>query len=71
MFAFLTLLETFSSVLLYWFPPYYSLKLAFLLYLFLPHTKGATFVYDQFLAPFLRRQFPEPPAGSAAPPVRV
>lgn len=56
-FAFLSLMETFSAVILTWFPLYYALKLAFLVFLFLPQTKGAEFIYSNFLGPSLRSRF--------------
>ncbi|KAG6511436.1 hypothetical protein ZIOFF_029504 [Zingiber officinale] len=37
----------------YWLPFYYGAKLGAFLYLWHPRTKGATFVYETFLAPFI------------------
>lgn len=47
------LIEVFVHHLLYWIPFYFAFKLGFLCWLFLPNTMGATFIYAQFLEPFL------------------
>lgn len=49
------MIEIFTDFLLYWIPFYYAFKLAFLLWLFLPQTKGAKFLYDSFLKDFLKK----------------
>jgi len=54
-FAFLQIVEVFVDVLLYWIPFYYAFKLAFLLWLMLPQTKGAMFLYDAFLKDFMKK----------------
>jgi len=41
--------------LVVWIPFYYPMKLVFLLYLFLPRTRGANRVYHMFVSPFLKR----------------
>lgn len=40
--------------LLYWIPFYYAFKMAFLLWAMLPQTRGAKFLYDNFLKDFLK-----------------
>uniref|UniRef100_A0AAV1T3D9 Receptor expression-enhancing protein n=1 Tax=Peronospora matthiolae TaxID=2874970 RepID=A0AAV1T3D9_9STRA len=50
------LVEVFADFLLYWIPFYYAFKLGFLLWLFMPSTLGASFLYLHFLAPFLKSQ---------------
>jgi receptor expression-enhancing protein 5/6 len=54
-FAFFSIMETFVDLLLYWIPFYYAFKLAFLLWAMLPQTKGAKFVYDNFLKDLLKK----------------
>lgn len=54
-FAFFNILEVFIDWLLYWIPFYYAFKLAFLLWLMLPQTKGASFIYESFLKDFLKK----------------
>jgi receptor expression-enhancing protein 5/6 len=55
-FSLFQLLEVFQDILVYWIPFYFAFKLAFLLWLMLPQTKGATFMYDAFLKDFLKKQ---------------
>jgi receptor expression-enhancing protein 5/6 len=55
LFAFFNIIEVFVDLLLYWIPFYFAFKLAFLLWLMLPQTKGATFMYDAFLKDFLKK----------------
>ncbi|TDH70105.1 hypothetical protein CCR75_009088 [Bremia lactucae] len=50
------LVEIFVDFLLYWIPFYYAFKLGFLLWLFMPSTLGASFLFMHFLAPFLKSQ---------------
>jgi receptor expression-enhancing protein 5/6 len=52
-FGFMSILEYFSDLILYWIPFYYLFKSAFILWLALPHTKGAEVVYGKVLKPFL------------------
>ena len=40
---------------MYWIPFYYAFKLAFLLWAMLPQTRGAMFLYDNFLKDFLKK----------------
>jgi len=54
-YAFFSIIEVFTSILLYWIPFYYAFKLAFLLWAMLPQTKGAKFLYDTFLKDFLKK----------------
>jgi len=51
-FAFFSVIEYFSFALLYYFPFYYIIKLAILMWLFLPTTQGALFVYGRLIKPF-------------------
>ena len=53
-YAFCNCIEAFASVLVLWFPFYYSAKFGFLLYLFLPQTRGALFLYDNFVRQLLK-----------------
>jgi len=53
-FSSFVLLEAMIDYLLFWVPLYYLLKLVFLLWLFLPMTRGATVVYTNVIAPLLR-----------------
>ncbi|KAL0543320.1 hypothetical protein IC582_018412 [Cucumis melo] len=48
-----SLVEAFSDKLLSWFPVYYHLKFAFLVWLQLPATDGAKKLYTSHLRPFL------------------
>ncbi|GAB4853924.1 hypothetical protein Ancab_018133 [Ancistrocladus abbreviatus] len=47
--------ELFSDKLLYWFPLYYHLKFAFLVWLQLPSANGARQIYMAHLRPFFSR----------------
>ncbi|KAI9478657.1 MAG: TB2/DP1, HVA22 family-domain-containing protein [Benjaminiella poitrasii] len=51
--GFVQMIEYFSDILLYWFPFYYTFKTIFILWLILPQFRGAQFVYERFLRPFL------------------
>ncbi|KAG6617791.1 uncharacterized protein IUM83_09497 [Phytophthora cinnamomi] len=55
-YACFNIVEIFADFLLYWIPFYYAFKLGFLLWLFMPSTLGASFLYMHFLAPFLKSQ---------------
>ncbi|EQC32621.1 hypothetical protein SDRG_09934 [Saprolegnia diclina VS20] len=48
------IVEVFVDYLLFWVPFYYAFKLGFLVWLFLPSTQGATFIFTHFLQPFLK-----------------
>jgi len=52
-FAFFTLLEVFVEYILYFVPFYFALKLAFIVWLQLPQTRGAEYVYNHIVMPFL------------------
>jgi receptor expression-enhancing protein 5/6 len=54
-FGFFSVIETFSDFLLYWIPFYYAFKLAFLLWMMLPQTMGARFLYETFLKNLLKK----------------
>ncbi|XP_042383645.1 putative HVA22-like protein g [Zingiber officinale] len=53
LFGLLRELGVFADILFSWLPFYYGAKLGAFLYLWHPRTKGATFVYETFLAPFI------------------
>jgi len=55
-FAFLTVFESIISAV-YWFPFYYTFKFAFLLWLSLPQTQGASIVFRSFIQPVFARYF--------------
>ncbi|SCU79079.1 LAMI_0A07228g1_1 [Lachancea mirantina] len=50
-FAFLSVVEFWSKAILYWIPFYWFMKTVVLLYLALPQTKGASYVYNMILMP--------------------
>jgi len=52
-FSAFSLLETFSDLLAEYFPMYYAFKFAFLIWLSAPTTRGAEFVYNNVVRPFL------------------
>ncbi|KAG0197875.1 ER membrane protein DP1/Yop1 [Mortierella sp. GBA30] len=52
-YGFVSILESFTDVLLYWFPFYFFLKTVFLLWLMIPSFNGAAIVYSRILRPFL------------------
>ncbi|KAJ3310338.1 hypothetical protein HDV04_005089 [Boothiomyces sp. JEL0838] len=52
-FGFFNLIEFFSDILLFWLPFYYFFKAAIILWLVLPQTMGANFVYSKIIRPFL------------------
>eukprot|EP00745_Piridium_sociabile_P011177 TRINITY_DN180021_c0_g1_i1.p1 TRINITY_DN180021_c0_g1~~TRINITY_DN180021_c0_g1_i1.p1 ORF type:complete len:192 (-),score=16.33 TRINITY_DN180021_c0_g1_i1:87-662(-) len=54
-YGFFSLVEVFGDYILFWVPFYWMLKLIFLVYLFLPQTKGAIQMYNQFIRPFLMK----------------
>ncbi|KAG6890357.1 hypothetical protein C0992_002081 [Termitomyces sp. T32_za158] len=47
-------IELLAEWLLAWIPLYYTIKSIFLLYLVLPQTQGATYIYTAHLRPFFR-----------------
>jgi len=54
-FAFFTLIESFTDFFLFWIPFYYFVKICFLTWCFLPQTQGARFLYRGMIEPFLDR----------------
>ncbi|KAF9207974.1 Receptor expression-enhancing protein 5, partial [Haplosporangium sp. Z 27] len=52
-YGFVSILESFTDILLYWFPFYFFLKTVFLLWLMIPSFNGAVTVYTRILRPFL------------------
>lgn len=50
-----TLAEMITDKLIHWFPLYYHMKFAFLVWLQLPSANGATQLYMNYLRPFLLR----------------
>uniref|UniRef100_UPI00398E7E55 receptor expression-enhancing protein 3 isoform X2 n=1 Tax=Pristiophorus japonicus TaxID=55135 RepID=UPI00398E7E55 len=52
-FALYTVLETFADLTVSWFPLYYELKVAFVIWLLSPYTRGASLLYRKFLHPLL------------------
>lgn len=50
-----TLLESFSNFLELWIPFYHLVKVAFLLWCFLPQTRGALYIYHHAIEPVLVR----------------
>uniref|UniRef100_A0A0E0M3U6 HVA22-like protein n=1 Tax=Oryza punctata TaxID=4537 RepID=A0A0E0M3U6_ORYPU len=53
--AFLTTLETITDFTVSWLPMYGEAKLALVLYLWYPKTRGAKHVYESYLQPLLAR----------------
>lgn len=52
-FAVYTVTETVADQTVAWFPLYYELKVAFVIWLLSPRTKGASLIYRKFLHPLL------------------
>ncbi|XP_030641889.1 receptor expression-enhancing protein 3a isoform X2 [Chanos chanos] len=52
-FALYTVVETITDLSLSWFPLYYELKVAFVIWLLSPYTRGASLIYRKFLHPLL------------------
>uniref|UniRef100_A0A8D1V6F3 Receptor expression-enhancing protein n=1 Tax=Sus scrofa TaxID=9823 RepID=A0A8D1V6F3_PIG len=52
-FALYTVIETVADQTVAWFPLYYELKIAFVIWLLSPYTKGASLIYRKFLHPLL------------------
>ncbi|RLN91432.1 hypothetical protein BBJ28_00018973 [Nothophytophthora sp. Chile5] len=53
-----TSLETVASPLLSWLPGYYMAKMAFLMWMMLPKTKGAMIMYRKVVFPYLKKYEP-------------
>ncbi|MBZ3880333.1 Receptor expression-enhancing protein 4 [Sciurus carolinensis] len=54
-FAIFMAAETFTDIFISWFPFYYEIKMAFVLWLLSPYTKGASLLYRKFVHPSLSR----------------
>ncbi|XP_063077976.1 receptor expression-enhancing protein 3 isoform X1 [Engraulis encrasicolus] len=52
-FALYTVLETIADLTVSWFPLYYELKIAFVIWLLSPYTRGASLIYRKILHPLL------------------
>ncbi|KAG0358406.1 Receptor expression-enhancing protein 5 [Gamsiella multidivaricata] len=52
-YGFVAVIESFTDILLYWFPFYFFLKTIFLLWLMVPPFNGAALIYVRILRPFL------------------
>ncbi|KAF9983028.1 ER membrane protein DP1/Yop1 [Modicella reniformis] len=52
-YGFVSILESFTDTLLYWFPFYFLIKTIFLLWLMIPAFNGAVTIYNRILRPFL------------------
>lgn len=50
-YASFTVVESFVEIILFWFPFYYSFKFGFLIWMFLPNTQGAKFLFSNFVRP--------------------
>ncbi|GAA5970689.1 hypothetical protein JCM8115_005996 [Rhodotorula mucilaginosa] len=58
-FSSFSFVESFSRVLVAWFPYYYVFKTVFILYLILPSTRGAIVIHDKLFKPvFNQRKTP-------------
>lgn len=54
-FALLNCVEFFSDLIVGWFPIYWLIKCAFMVYLYLPMTRGAQQLYVRFIRPFVQK----------------
>ncbi|KAF7247200.1 Receptor expression-enhancing protein 3 [Varanus komodoensis] len=52
-FALYTVTEAVTDLMISWFPLYYELKIAFVIWLLSPYTRGASLIYRKFLHPLL------------------
>ncbi|CAM8980130.1 unnamed protein product [Rhodiola kirilowii] len=57
--AALTVGERIGDTFISWMPMYSEAKLAFIVYLWFPKTKGTTYVYSSFFRPYLAKHEPE------------
>ncbi|XP_029459687.1 receptor expression-enhancing protein 4 isoform X2 [Rhinatrema bivittatum] len=55
-FALFMTIETFTDIFISWFPFYYEMKMAFVIWLLSPYTKGASVLYRKFIHPTLSRK---------------
>lgn len=61
-FAFLNVIEFWSKAILYWIPFYWFIKTLLLVYLALPQTSGAKYVYNAILEPVTSKYIKVPQA---------
>lgn len=54
-YAIFNIVETFSDVILFWLPFYYSFKFGFLIWLFLPNVRGAQYLYTHVILPAFQK----------------
>lgn len=55
-FAIFTTIETVTDLVLSWFPFYFELKIAFVIWLLSPYTKGSSVLYRKFVHPTLSKK---------------
>ncbi|NWS08092.1 REEP4 protein, partial [Motacilla alba] len=55
-FALFMAAETFTDLLISWLPFYYEVKMAFVIWLLSPYTRGASLLYRRFVHPALARR---------------
>uniref|UniRef100_A0A8C6N711 Receptor expression-enhancing protein n=1 Tax=Melopsittacus undulatus TaxID=13146 RepID=A0A8C6N711_MELUD len=55
-FALFKAVETLTDLLISWFPFYYEVKMAFIIWLLCPYTRGASLLYRRFVHPTLSRR---------------
>ncbi|XP_066423447.1 receptor expression-enhancing protein 4 isoform X2 [Molothrus aeneus] len=55
-FALFMTTETFTDLLISWLPFYYEVKMAFVIWLLSPYTRGASLLYRRFVHPTLARR---------------
>ncbi|XP_072993467.1 putative HVA22-like protein g [Typha latifolia] len=53
--AVLTVLERIGDTLISWLPMYGEAKVAFIVYLWYPRTRGSLYIYDSFFRPFIAK----------------
>lgn len=64
-YAFLTVFESAVSAV-YWFPFYYTFKFMLVLWMALPQTGGAQFVFRSFIQPVFAKYFERTASGTSA-----
>ena len=64
-YAIYKVVDEWAEILFFWVPFYYPIKLAFLVFLFAPQTKGAVKLYDGFVRPFITKHQSEIESGIA------
>ncbi|NWY06272.1 REEP4 protein, partial [Nothoprocta ornata] len=55
-FAIFMATETFTDIFISWFPFYYEIKMAFVIWLLSPYTRGASLLYRKVVHPTLSRK---------------